>query len=108
MKNTKLALLAMVSSAAMLFSFNGFQTKATLKGSVTPAEKATTAWAISSSDTLHADIKSGTFEFKDVTPGTYSVIIEAQEPYANTRKKDVVVAETEATTDVGEIKLQPK
>ena len=34
------------------------------------------------------------------------LIIEAQEPYANTRKKDVVVAEDEPVTDVGEIKLQ--
>jgi len=108
MKNTRLALVALVISAAMLFSFDVLQKSGTLKGKVTPANKAKMAWAISPKDTFHAQIENGTFEFKDVKPGTYAIIIEAQEPYASTRKKDVVVTSDEQVTDVGEIKLQPK
>jgi len=108
MKNIRLAVMTLVISTAMLFSFTGFQKTSTLKGKVTPANKAVMAWAISPKDTLHADVQNGVFEFKDVKAGTYSIIIEAQEPYSNTRKKDVVVATDEPVTNIGEIKLQPK
>jgi hypothetical protein len=107
MKKAKLALVAMGISTAALFSFKEFQTNG-IKGTVTPADKAVRAWAVSQTDTIQAAIEAGgTFEIKNVKPGTYSVIIEAQEPFANTRKKDIVVAEGQ-TTEVGEIKLQPK
>jgi Polysaccharide lyase family 4, domain II len=106
MKKAKLALVAMGISTAALFSFREFQTNG-IKGTVTPADKAVRAWAISPTDTVQAAIESGAFELKNVKAGTYSVIIEAQEPFANTRKKDVVVTEGQ-TTEVGEIKLQPK
>ena len=107
MKNIKLALVALGISSGALFSFNAIQTNS-IKGTVTPADKAVRAWAVSPTDTLKADIQNGTFEIRDVKAGTYSVIIEAQEPFANTRKKDVVVDAQQATTDVGEIKLQQK
>ena len=107
MKNIRLALVALGISSGALFSFNALQTN-TIKGSVTPAEKAVRAWAVSPTDTLKADVQNGTFEIKDVKAGTYSVIIEAEEPYANTRKKDVIVAADAQATDIGEIKLQPK
>ncbi len=107
MKNIKLALVALGISSGALFSFNAMQTNS-IKGTVTPADKALRAWAVSPTDTLKADVQNGTFEIKDVKAGTYSVIIEAQEPFANTRKKDVVVDAQQATTDVGEIKLQQK
>ena len=106
MKNIRLALVALAVSSGALFSFNALQTNA-IKGTVTPADKAVRAWAVSPKDTMKADVQNGTFEIKDVKVGTYSVIIEAQEPYANTRKKDVVVADGQIT-DVGEIKLQAK
>ena len=108
MKNTRLALVALVISAGILFSFNVLQKTGTIKGTVSPANKAKVAWAISQKDTLHADVENGAFEFKDVKAGTYSIIIEAQEPYANTRKKDIVVTPDAPVADVGEIKLQPK
>jgi hypothetical protein len=107
MKKTKLALGAIAISTAMLFSFNAFQANS-IKGSVTPADKAVRAWAVSPSDTLNAEVQNGSFEIKDVKAGTYSIIIEAQDPFANTRKKDVVVSADSAVTNVGEIKLQPK
>lgn len=107
MKNIRVALATLAISSAALFSFNALQTSS-IKGTVTPADKAIRAWAISPTDTLNADITNGTFEIKDVKTGTYNVIIEAQEPFANTRKKDVVVSADSAVTNVGEIKLQPK
>ena len=106
MKKARLTLAAITISAATLFSFKAFE-GGSVKGTVTPAEKAVRAWAISATDTLRADIQNGTFEIKAAKAGTYNVIIEAQEPFANTRKKDVVVTEGQ-TTDVGEIQLQPK
>jgi hypothetical protein len=108
MKNTRLALVALAISTGMLFSFNVFQKTGAIKGKVTPANKAIMAWAISPTDTFNAKVKDGTFEFKDVKTGTYSIIIEAEAPFASTRKKDVVVAVDDPVTDVGEIKLQPK
>jgi len=105
MKNIKLGLLALAVSTGALFSFNALQASK-IKGTVTPADKAIRAWAVSPTDTLQAEIQNGAFEIKDVKAGTYSVIIEAEAPYANTRKKDVVV--NSETTDIGEIKLQQK
>jgi hypothetical protein len=107
MKTTKLALVALAISTAAFFSFNAIQTSS-IKGTVTPADKAVRAWAVSPTDTLNADVENGTFEIKDVKAGTYAVIIEAQEPFSNTRKKDVVVTPDAPNVDVGEIKLQPK
>ena len=106
MKNIRVFIVTLIISTAMLFSFNIFQKTTTVKGKATPADKAKMAWAISPKDTLHADVQNGEFEFKDVKPGTYSIIIEAEKPYSNTRKKDVVVKADEPVTDVGEISLQ--
>jgi len=107
MKKTKLALVALVISVGILFSFSAIKTS-TLKGTVTPSGKAIKVWALSATDTLSANVLNGTFEIKDVKPGTYTVIIEAQAPYAATRRKDVVVKPDAPVTDIGEIKLEPK
>jgi hypothetical protein len=107
MKKIRLVIAALAISSVAFFSFNALQ-NGSIKGTVTPADKGVRAWAISATDTLNADIQNGSFEIQSVKPGTYSVIIEAQEPYANTRKKDVVVPADGQPTDIGEIKLQPK
>jgi len=107
MKKSRLTLAALAISAGIFFSFNTFQAHV-LKGTVTPADKAIKAWAMSSADTLSTNILAGTFEFNDIKPGTYSVIVEAQDPYASTRRKDVVVSADSLVTNVGEIHLQPK
>ena len=65
------------------------------------------AWALSATDTLSAPVNNGAFDIENAKAGTYNIIIEAQDPYANTRKKDVVVTDGQ-TTDVGEIHLQQK
>ena len=106
MKNTKFAALAAGIVALGLSAFTFLQTNS-IKGTVTPADKAVKAWAISPTDTLSAPVTNGNFEIQNVKAGNYSVLIEAQEPYANTRKKDVTVKNGE-TTDVGQIQLQQK
>jgi hypothetical protein len=105
MKNTKLTLAAFAITAAALFSFRYMQDTG-IKGTVSPADKAVKAWALSDADTLKSSIDNGSFEFKNVKPGTYAIIIEAQEPFAHTRKSNVVVADS--VTNVGEIQLQQK
>ena len=107
MKNFRVALAALAISSAALFSFNALQTT-TIKGTVTPADKAVRAWALSATDTLRADVLNGAFEIKDAKAGTYSIIIEAKEPFANTARKDVVVTSDSAVKDLGVITLQPK
>lgn len=106
MKKMKIAAFASGIVALALSAFTLVQSTS-IKGTVTPADKAVKAWAISSTDTVSAPVTNGTFEIPNVKAGNYSVIIEAQDPYANTRKKDVMVKDGEPT-DVGEIKLQQK
>ena len=108
MKNTRWALAALVVATVVFFSFTVLQKTCAIKGTVTPADKAVRVWAISPTDTLNTKLQDGAFEFKDVKSGTYSIIIEAEDPYPNTRRKDVVVETDNPVTDVGEIKLQPK
>ncbi len=107
MKKISVALAALTISTAALFSFDAIQENA-IKGTVSPADKAIRAWAVSATDTLNAEVQNGSFEITDVKAGTYSVIIEAEAPYASTRKKDVVVSPDSTVTNIGEIKLQPK
>lgn len=105
MKKSKLALASAISVvAAGLFAFNVI-TAGSIKGTVTPADAATRAWALSSSDTLRASVNQGTYEIKDAKPGSYRIIIEAKPPYKNAAKDSVTVADGQAT-EVGEIKLE--
>jgi hypothetical protein len=103
MKNTKLTLLALSVAVTGFFSFMNIE-GGTIKGTVTPADGAATAWAVSASDTLKDAIENGTFEITGVKAGTYTVIIEAKAPNKNTAKEGVVVSDGKAT-DIGEIKL---
>ena len=95
---------AIAFAAAGLFAFNAVKT-GSVKGSVNPADAAVRAWALSSTDTLKAEINKGTFEITDAKPGTDRVIIEAKPPYKNAAKDGVTVADGQAT-DIGEIKLE--
>ncbi|HLX91283.1 MAG TPA: hypothetical protein VKR32_06345 [Puia sp.] len=88
----------------LLSAFVRLQT-GSIKGMVSPADGAVRAWAESSTDTLKADIVSGSFEITNVKPGTYKVIIEAKPPYRNASKDNIEVSDGKAT-DAGEIKLE--
>ena len=104
MKNVKVKLAALTFAAAALFAFSKIDA-GTIKGTVSPADAATNAWALSGTDTLKAVINKGSFEITDAKPGTYRIIIEAKPPYKNAAKDGVTVTDGQAT-DVGEIKLE--
>jgi hypothetical protein len=103
MKTFKTGLVALSIAAAGLFAFKSIDT-GSIKGSISPADGATKVWALSSTDTLKADIQSGSFEIVNAKAGTYRLIVEAKPPYKNTAKDNVTVADG-APTNVGEIKL---
>ena len=87
-----------------LLSFSNPKT-ASIKGEVTPAAYAVNAWAISKADTLYTTITKGRFEFTNVEPGVYRLIIGAQSPYKHTVKDNLVVVAGE-NTDVGKLTLE--
>ena len=103
MKTLKTGFVALSIAAAGLLAFKNIDT-GSIKGTVTPADGATKVWALSSSDTLKANIQSGSFEIMGAKAGTYRLIIEAKPPYKNTAKDNIVVTDG-APTNVGEIKL---
>jgi len=104
MKFTNFRLAAVTVAAAGLFAFSSLKS-GSIKGTVSPAEGATRAWAESSTDTLKALIINGAYEITDAKPGTYKVIIEAKPPYKNAAKDGVSVTDGQPT-DAGEIKLE--
>jgi hypothetical protein len=99
----KLAALSIVATLG-LYAFSA-RKPGSIKGSVTPANAAVKAWAISGSDTLKAGIDRGSFSINDVKPGVYKVIIEAMPPYKNMAEEGVAVHDGQQT-DIGEIRLQ--
>lgn len=103
MQKTKLTFLALGIAVIGFFSFSGIE-GGSIKGTVTPADSASTAWAVSATDTLKDAIESGAFEITGVKAGTYTVIIEGKTAGKNASKEGVVVTEGNVT-EVGEIKL---
>jgi hypothetical protein len=101
---TKFRLAAITVAAAGLFAFNAMRA-GSIKGTVSPAEGGSRAWAESSTDTLKALIINGAYEISDAKPGVYKVIIEAKPPYKNAAKDGVNVSDGQAT-DAGEIRLE--
>ncbi len=103
MNTFKTGLVALSIATAGLFAFKGINT-GSIKGTITPADGATKAWALSTTDTLKGDIQAGSFEISGAKAGTYRLIIEAKPPYKNTAKDNIVVTDGQPT-NVGEIKL---
>jgi hypothetical protein len=103
MKTFKTGIIALSIATAGLFAFKSIDT-GSIKGTITPADGATKAWALSNTDTLKADIQAGSFEIMGAKAGTYRLIIEAKPPYRNTAKDNVAVTDGQPT-NVGEIKL---
>ncbi|GAC1452024.1 MAG: hypothetical protein NVSMB7_14670 [Chitinophagaceae bacterium] len=103
MKPLKTAFVGLSIATAGLFAFKNID-NGSIKGTVVPADGATKVWALSSTDTLKADVQSGSFEIMNAKAGTYRIIVEAKPPYKNTAKDNIVVADG-APTNVGQIKL---
>lgn len=96
-----IAILCFIATMA----FKNIQAGSTIKGWVTPKEAGISAWAISRTDTFKTHVTSeGLFDIMDVKPGTYSVVIQAAQPYKPAQKEGVIVTEG-SMVDVGEIKL---
>src|SRR5436190_11409233 len=110
MKRKNVVVLALSIIALAFYAFTIMQTNS-IKGTVTPADKAVKAVAISSNgksaDSVSAPITNGSFEIQNLKAGDYSVIIEAMAPYGNASKVGVSVQNGKAT-DLGEIQLQQK
>lgn len=103
MKRAKMSLLAVAAVAFGAFAFKGIA-GGSIAGKVVPADGATEAWAVSGTDTLKAPIADGAFSFAEAAAGTYTVIVDAKEPFKDATITDVKVEDGKAT-DLGEIKL---
>lgn len=103
MKQTFKHLFLALITATVLFSFT-FLPASGIKGAVTPAESAEVAIAISGTDSLKTEITQGAFQFPEVKPGTYKVIVVAKAPFKDFVKEGVEVKEGE-TVDLGNIAL---
>jgi hypothetical protein len=104
MKATQIKMAALGIAVAGLLAFSNILT-GSIRGKVSPPTGALRAWAESDSDTLHATIDNGVFEFGKAKPGIYKIVIEAKPPYKNATKEGVAVADGEST-DIGEIMLE--
>lgn len=103
MKRIKMSIAAIAVIAGSLLAFNS-QGNGSIKGMVSPAESASKVWAVSETDTLQSGITDGSFELRNVKEGTYRLIVEANPPYKNAAKENVVVT-ADNPTDVGTITL---
>jgi ketosteroid isomerase-like protein len=77
----------------------------TISGKVAPLDGANKVWAVRGTDSLKTDIADGTFSVQGAEEGTYTVIINAKQPFRNVTISDVRVEEGKVT-DLGEIRLE--
>lgn len=103
MSKIKVSLLALAAIALGAYAFKGFD--GSITGKVRPADGATEAWAVQGSDTLKTAVSDGAFTFTGARAGTYTVVINAKDPFRDAVVNDVRV-EDGKTTDMGEINLQ--
>ena len=103
MNRTKIGLWLVGLAMAGLVAFAQIK-NGSVKGTVNPPTGADMAWIISGMDSVKAPIANGAFEFTNVKPGTYKVVVEAKPPYKNFAKEGITVTDGQAT-DLGEIKL---
>ena len=104
MKITKIGLAALVVAIAGLFAFTTFE-GGSIKGAVTPADVTTEVLAVSGTDTTKGAASNGAFEITNLKAGTYTVVIDAADPYKDVTKDGIQVTDGQST-DVGEIKLE--
>ncbi|WP_298740986.1 carboxypeptidase-like regulatory domain-containing protein [uncultured Chitinophaga sp.] len=104
MKKIKVTVIALAAIALGAMAFRSSE-GGSITGKVRPMDGATEAWAIQGSDTLKTAVFDGAFTFKDARAGSYTVIINAKEPFKDATLNDVKVEDGKAT-DLGEINLQ--
>ncbi len=104
MNKIKVSMLALAAIAFGAFAFTD-NVEGSITGKVRPADGASEAWAIQGSDTLKTAVSDGAFTFNGARAGTYTVIIDAKDPFKDATLSDVKVEDGKAT-DLGEISLQ--
>ena len=104
MNKVNTVIIALATTAITAF---GFRTRegGTISGKVTPMDGASKTWAIQGPDTLNVPIADGTFTFQGIKNGTYTVTVEAKQPFRNVTIDNVLVEEGKIT-DLGNIKLE--
>lgn len=75
-----------------------------IRGTITPANAAFHALAVSNKDTAEVSIKLGSFLIPDLAPGTYTVIITPHAPFTGYVNNHVTVTDG-SITDLGQIQL---
>ncbi len=106
MKKVKLILCTLFISMIALTAFvPKLIPTGSIKGTVIPADGALNAYAIMGTDTAAVNVISGSFELKNLRPGTYVVLIKTTAPFKPVVKPNIVVRDGEIN-DLGEIKLQ--
>lgn len=103
MKRFFLASGILLSGMAGLYAFRPLE-QSSITGKVSPADQATSVWAISGTDSTTANVINGAFSLT-AKAGTYKIVVDAKEPYKDASLDGIVVNDG-AATDVGEIKLQ--
>ena len=101
MKRKFLSIGFLSAFALGLFAFTGLQSG--IVGKVTPADGAEAVWAISGTDSVKTGVTEGTFSL-GVKAGTYTVVVDAKDPYKDVTLENVEVKDGEPT-DLGEISL---
>lgn len=104
MKKVSLNLFGVTSLSLILFAFTTVR-EGGITGTITPAEGASAVLAITGTDTVKAELDKGKFKFATLKEGTYKILAKAITPYKDTTINNVAVKDN-ATTDLGEIKLQ--
>ena len=103
MKKSSLGILTAAGLTFGLMAFTAIQT-GSIKGTLTPANSVNQVWAISETDSLKVAPDSTSFTI-EAKAGTYTIVIDAKDPYKDQTRQDVAVKDGE-TTDLGEIKLE--
>lgn len=104
MRRTGVNFLMVAGLALALLAFTFIKT-GNIQGKVTPATGASEVLAVLGTDTLRTGVNNGSFVFRNVKTGTYTVVVKANVPYSDVSVKNVAVIDS-VTTDVGLIKLQ--
>ncbi len=104
MKRFISGLTGAIALVILLLAFTSQTETGVIKGRVNPLDAANQVWAISGADTLKTTLNNGEFVFDKVKTGSYTVAIDAKDPYKDQMIDNVEVKVGEIK-DLGEIKL---
>src|ERR1044071_7010998 len=96
--------LGIIIAVILLSNASNFKVKSGIQGSIDPPDGAKKRWAISTKDTIAIVPNTAGVFLAEVRPGAYTIIVEANSPYSNATRDNIVVTDDQVT-DVGIIKL---